>query len=340
MVESQTKQQLLIPAYYVQQILEALQQFPKEVASFFAEHKITPESLAKDSALINLETFKQLIVYAMALTQNPSLGLVVGRNLNLTTHGMLGFAVMASRSVREAVTLIAKYLNIRTPLLGLKIIEGRQNMEVVLTERYQLGEVQRPVLESAISALYSMLNQIASDLSPIKTIKFPFNEPSYLSEYRTQFNCELVFSDSVASVVIANRVLDIPLKMGNESAFNNAVALCETELNKLTEEQTVQQKVRSLLLECVEDFPTLEQVANQLHLSPRTMHRSLEKEQTSYSKILADVRYLLAKSMLANNNRAIAEIGRQLGYVEPASFRKAFKNWSKMSPKQYRNQFK
>jgi AraC-like DNA-binding protein len=253
---------------------------------------------------------------------------------------MLGFAVMASRTIREALLLIAKYLNIRTPLLGLTIINKERYIEVQLSERYRLDVIQRPLLESAISALTSMLNQIAAELAPIKKIKLPFNQPSYVSEYHSQFKCEIEFSAPIAALVIPNEVLDVPLKLGNESAYRNAVEICDKELLKLTQEQTVQHKIRSLLLESVEQFPTLKQVASHLHLSPRTMHRCLQKERTSFSKILSDVRYLRAQSMLANRHFAIAEIGRQLGYCEPASFRKAFRGWSNMSPKQFRSQFK
>lgn len=334
------EQQLLIPAYYVQQILDQLQDYPEEVQQFFSSHKIVPENLTKVNSLINLDSFKQLIIYAMDVTQNQSLGLLVGRNLSLTTHGMLGFAVMASRTLREALTLIAKYLNIRTPLLGLAIAEKQNFIEVQLFERYQLDVIQRPLLESAISALNSMLNQIASELFPIQKVRLPFKEPSYVSEYRTQFKCAVEFSAPTAAVVIPKTVLDVPLKLGNESAYKNAAEICEKELVKLTQEQTVQHKIRNLLLESIEKFPTLKDVAIQLHISPRTMHRCLQKECTSFSKILSDVRYLRARSMLVNSRLSIAEIGRQLGYCEPASFRKAFRNWSDMSPKQFRNQFK
>ncbi len=332
------EQQLLIPAFYVQQILDQLQDHSEEIQQFFARHQLVPENLSQTNSLIRLDTFKLLIVYAIELTQKQSLGLLVGRNLSLTTHGMLGFAVMASRTIREALALIARYLDIRTPLLGLNISEQTEYVEVQLSERYCLDAIQRPLLESAVSALHSMLEQIAAELKPIIKIRLPFSEPAYVSEYRFQFNCEVEFSAAKASLLIASKVLDVPLKLGNESAFNNAVEICEKELINLKEGQTVQHKIRTILLESKEKFPNLNQTASQLHLSPRTMHRCLEKEQTTFSRILSEVRYLRAQSMLSSTRLSIAEIGRQLGYSEPASFRKAFRNWSNMSPKEFRNQ--
>jgi AraC-like DNA-binding protein len=82
-------------------------------------------------------------------------------------------------------------------------------------------------------------------------------------------------------------------------------------------------------------FPTLSVTARLFHMTPRTLHRRLREEGTSYQTILDEERRRLAVQYLQNSKFTIQEIAFNLGYTDPANFRRAFKRWENMTPSEY-----
>ena len=81
----------------------------------------------------------------------------------------------------------------------------------------------------------------------------------------------------------------------------------------------------------------IEQTAEILNLSPRTLQRHLMKENTSYTQIRNQINYEMAVQKLAHSNDSIKEIADQLGYSSGGHFTRAFKRWSGKTPNQFRS---
>ncbi len=82
----------------------------------------------------------------------------------------------------------------------------------------------------------------------------------------------------------------------------------------------------------------LEKAAQQTGLSPETLKRKLQQDNTSYSKIVEKLRFELAQSKLKNSGASIHAIARELGYEHHANFTRAFKRMYGITPQEYRNQ--
>jgi len=80
-----------------------------------------------------------------------------------------------------------------------------------------------------------------------------------------------------------------------------------------------------------------ENTAEELGLSKTTLKRKLGSMETSYSEIVEQVRFDLARQMLLNTEVPISEIALDLGYRHPANFTRAFKRISGLSPITYRS---
>ena len=76
--------------------------------------------------------------------------------------------------------------------------------------------------------------------------------------------------------------------------------------------------------------------ARLFHLTPRTLHRRLQEEGTSYKEILESVRHKLAVAHLKAGHLSVQEIAYTLGYTDMANFRRAFKRWEGVAPSDYR----
>ena len=79
-------------------------------------------------------------------------------------------------------------------------------------------------------------------------------------------------------------------------------------------------------------------MARQLHMSPRTLHRRLDEEGSSFRIIKEALRRDLALARLTKTGHSIARVAADLGYADTSAFYRAFTGWTGMSPERYRRQ--
>jgi AraC-like DNA-binding protein len=84
---------------------------------------------------------------------------------------------------------------------------------------------------------------------------------------------------------------------------------------------------------------SLDVVSEMIGIGPRTLQRLLMSESESFQSCLDTVRRQRATQLLVQTSLSIDSIAQHLGFAEPNSFRRAFRTWFSMSPKQYRKAF-
>jgi AraC-like DNA-binding protein len=82
--------------------------------------------------------------------------------------------------------------------------------------------------------------------------------------------------------------------------------------------------------------PTVEQVAVELGLSARSLHRQLAAEGMSYQRVLDELRCNEAMRQAIDERRPFKVIASAVGFADPRAFRRAFKRWTGTSPRQFR----
>ena len=82
-----------------------------------------------------------------------------------------------------------------------------------------------------------------------------------------------------------------------------------------------------------------EDIAKKLGLSLRTFYRRLDEQGFRYRALLADTRFVLAKTYLQDKTLSLSEISLMLGYAEQSAFTRAFISWGGLSPSTYRNSY-
>ena len=96
--------------------------------------------------------------------------------------------------------------------------------------------------------------------------------------------------------------------------------------------------MRDILRDALPQNLSLDEVAGRLHLSPRTLHRRLDEEGSSFRNIKEATRRDIAYARLAKTRQPIARIATDLGYADPSTFYRAFVSWSGLSPERFRDQ--
>ena len=108
-------------------------------------------------------------------------------------------------------------------------------------------------------------------------------------------------------------------------------------LTKLEASAPLSERIRSVLLESLPSGEaSIEITGRRLGMSPRTLQRRLKPEGTSYKEIVRRTREQLARHYVTNTDLAYVEIGFLLGYEEPSSFFRAFRDWTGTTPESLR----
>ncbi len=95
--------------------------------------------------------------------------------------------------------------------------------------------------------------------------------------------------------------------------------------------------MRSLLAQKVFDINS---VAEMIDISPRSLQRHLQQDQTSYSQLLENLRYELAMQKITHTDLEFQAIAQELGYSTTGHFTRAFKRWTGKTATQFRQQQK
>ncbi|HLK37880.1 MAG TPA: AraC family transcriptional regulator [Polyangiaceae bacterium] len=288
------------------------------------------------SLVITFPTFQKLVLSALSLSGEQALGLLVGERLLASSHGMVGYAALSSGTIRQALELVERYVPLRTSLVAISHSESVGEVQVRFRETRPLGKIQRPVLEAIMLSIMKILDGISMGACQVRLVAFPFDEPEYAALARDLFRCDVRYGQSWAGAVLPLDVVDAPLKMGDPEAFREAALICQRELDKLVANESMAARVRRLLLEGQNGFPSLQVAARMFHMTPRTLHRRLVAEGTSFRELLEDVRRTLALEHVKSGRLSIEEIAYMLGYTDLANFRRAFRRWESVPPSAYR----
>jgi AraC-like DNA-binding protein len=112
--------------------------------------------------------------------------------------------------------------------------------------------------------------------------------------------------------------------------------LCETLLARTRTEEGLVGQLYGLLVRAGRQMPDVAEAARRLHVSERTLHRRLARQGLSFQRLIDNTREEHARYLLATGVLPIERVAELVGFTEAASFSRAFKRWTGMSPLRFR----
>jgi AraC-like DNA-binding protein len=332
-------QRFALPVQYLRLIADDVRARGADVSRWLRSAGLTEQKLDEPSLEIPFALFEKLVSSALVVTPEPAAGLLFGQKLQMSMHGVLGYAAASSGSLREALGLFVSFSRLRFSPVAISSDEGPREVRVRFSETESLGAIRRPVLEALMMAAKNLLSALTMDACRISRVAFPFDPPGYANLARELFGCEVRYRSTWAGFTLPREALDMPLRTADPIAFREATLICQRELERQGADSTFSGRVRRLLLEHQNGFPTLAVTARLLHETPRTLHRRLTSEGSSFQALLEDVRHTLALEYLKVGRLSVEEVAYRLGYTDLSNFRRAFKRWVGMPPSEYRDRY-
>lgn len=322
------------------------------MAEFMMSYGISRASLLKGTGLENRDFSDPsggildaqhicLLRNALKLSRDPALGLALGINRPIATQSSLGFAMLCSATLREAIQMGCQYQKISGRFSGRLVLLSLRNegTEAVLQIEVRAApdDIVLFAVEDMMGSIVSTTRWVTGRAMPLREIRCGFPRPAHGEAYRQYFPCPVVFDAPCTQVRFDAAFLDTRLPMASSNAARVYWAQCEKLINAGADsEDEWVHRIRTQMLMFSDRPILLEECASRLGVSPRTLRRRLEGRGVSYQSIVDDVRAGLARSYLESSRLSVEAIAERLGFSEPTSFSRAFRRWTGMSPREFR----
>lgn len=321
-----------LPGVYVVRVAEMLAPWRIQPEQLLAEEGLTVDELLAPTSRVPLRRANKLLKRAIAITGEPALGLMLGYQMKASHHGYIGFAAMTARDVGEALRIVERFAPLRSTAVDIRLTVEGPDAAVSLVFDSEL-EPLRQVALLAVSFGLLQMGMAVTGRALGGRAELAFPKPAYIDRFLPMLGERAVAFDRPANrLVFDAALLEIPLVMADATSSRMALEQCERELEALGEHARLAGRVRRIIETSDRGAPSLEEVAEHLHTSPRTLKRHLARAGTSFRAIAEDVLEHKALLLLARRELTVEQIADRLGYSDVANFTRAFRRWTGRTP--------
>ena len=268
----------------------------------------------------------------------PELPLIVARKGPEDRISPLFFAAMSGRTVRDALHITAKHWRYVTEAIPTQLIRrGRAwHLRLDIGDAGSLGA--RAGAEYLLADLVRSGRELSGGAWRPTELVLGQRPSASLDDWESACGVPVRIDPESPGLMIAEDSLDIPLRSQLAPAagrFFLELLDWATPPSRVT--VTLAERVAAMLADHLGLAPSIEQVAQQLMVSTRSLHRRLVAERTSYHQLLDEVRREAAIRQIADEQRQLKAIASAVGFSDLRGFRRAFKRWTGLTPQQFRN---
>lgn len=300
-----------------------------------------PSLMKRPEAWIPARRFIPLWTELANQSADPDFGLHLGEWLLDNMAGHIFFSVMMNSStVKKAIDVICHYHGLMNNASQPKVVHESTRSRIFL-ESGRSGVVpHRHQAEFVLSLFVSILRRLTLKNLKLERVRFQHVRPPDTSEHQRIFDCPLLFDQEVTELVVGKEVMGCAVFLASDEFFNRL----EPYLSRLLERQTSylawSNRTMSHLYRVLMrgEKARLERVAADLAVSPRRLQYRLRDENTTFNRLLEQARKETAIHYLEQTEVPISDIAFILGFSEQSGFNHAFRRWTGMSPKVYRQQ--
>ena len=287
----------------------------------------------------SLEQFYRIIKDILTSSEISGLGLEFGRLMKLSDYGILGYAILSSQNVMQALKYLCKFISMTTNQVCVSL-KLEDTIAILRFEEQQSQYWPQPfLLEECLAESWTVFKFLLPELNrehPLK-INLSYAKPSYFSLYKEVFQCPANYNQDNTELCFPRRWLELPINTSNEIATKVCAQQCELIVNQLSEQGNIVDKTRRLILSQPMSPPlSLEDAADKLLLSSRTLRERLYQAGTSYKEVTNELRMKIAMEYLSASDLTTQEIAYIVGYQHSANFFRAFKKSMGLTPEQYK----
>jgi AraC-like DNA-binding protein len=300
--------------------------------SIFLEIGVDREMILKPGMRISKEKVDILCFKLDELIDDPCWGLRGVKFWHPSHFNALGHAWLSSNTLREALNRAARYAHVIGEDREHRIENTAKGLTITLSRSHKTPTLMDLAMSIWLSAC--RLNY-GPDLKPVE-VTFIHSRLACAEEYDSFFNAPVKFDADYDSFTLPTNAVDKRLPIGNPHLAKLSDQYIIHYLAELDKNNIVH-RVKSVIIEMLPSGKVYnEMVAKNLNMSSRSLHRKLHIANTSFGKVLDEIRQELAEHYIHDSAVSLLEIAFVLGYSEYSSFFRAYKRWTGIPPSEDR----
>ncbi len=250
---------------------------------------------------------------------------------------------LSAATLEQSLERIARFLHLVLDDLKVAVETSGNDAVIVISEAQALpvGPAGRVfAYEWLLRMIHGLAAWLVGHPLALDEVCFPYPPPLHAADYELIFAPRCTFDASRLEARFPAELLTLPVRR-DEAALRTFLADAPASITTLyRRDRALSLRIREYLRDALPEQPTLPMIARRLFLSPRTLHRRLEEEGTSFRSIRDGLRRDLAIDWLAKTEQSLGRIGADLGFADAAAFYRAFTGWTGSGPREYRKRFR
>ncbi|KAB0659188.1 AraC family transcriptional regulator [Acinetobacter courvalinii] len=330
-----------LPGTFVNLLVDVLHKRGISSEQLFAGIGISIQNLELPFWYIDLHLFNVLLEKAVSLSRDPAISLILAKEVKVSCYGHIGVAAKASENLGEAICVLEQYISLYCTVFNPQLIIDKEKAYLYIKQPSQDLDFNHHLNMFLVFGFAYILESLVQRRLNIK-LEFKEPYPSFHENLKVKTHMTYEFNRKVNGLSFKTEFLKLPLNSADKTIARLARSLCESHIKNNTFYRKggdeITNAVKESLYDEMDGFLSFKEVAKKIHISERTLQRQLSAENTTFNKLLAEVKQTKAEYWLKQKNIAINEVAYRLGYADLSHFSRAFKKWTNVTPKFYRVQ--
>ncbi len=309
--------------------LESYQIDSKEV---FESMDLPPEPYKNPDARIGKEVMVELWTELERLTNNPCVGFEAGLNFHATNIHAVGYAWLASSTLREALERLVRYQRLISTAAEMDLLEDADGVHLQIdpSPGIDLGD------DASFTAVITMCRDLAYPEFKAKSVHMMRPEPQCSRKLADFFQCPVEYSANLDKITFTAEAVDEQLTRPNPALAQASEEVAREYLANMDKKDVVARARVAIIDHLPDGEPSRREVASELAMSERTLARRLSDREYTFSGLVDEVRGQLAKEYLRQSRFSVTDVAFLLGFSDQSNFARAFKRWTDESPTDFR----
>ncbi|MCY7296313.1 helix-turn-helix transcriptional regulator [Alteromonas sp. a30] len=280
---------------------------------------------------LSYQQISKLIANAEKQVTSQDLSFLLGRRLFPSNLGDIGLLLSNTRHLNNMLRMMQCFQILLFPYLQTHVERHEAHTYLILNPAIAENDQLRFFIELLCAAIHSACKWQLGEIVPLH-FYFTFPRPRNIYQYEENLGFRLHFSQSLCMISAPNEWLykSTPesSKLVRQQKRLHSQQLRNTQPFKCGLIQYVCERIRHA------PSASLEDIAEQMHISPATLKRKLKQHGTQFQKLQDRVRMQSALFDLKIRGLGNKDVAQKLGFSDLANFRRAFKRWTGMTPKE------
>jgi AraC-like DNA-binding protein len=299
---------------------------------------IAPADLLDQDDRIPLPRYVALIRAGKALTGDQALALHYGEVNDLSEISVVGLIGNASETMAEAFAQLNRYGRLVVEFDGPpdRFQMAWRGAEVWLVDTRENPNDFPELTESTFARMICGPRQFGVT-QLVKAVRVTHPAPAWRAEYERIYGAPVTFEADENAMLVDPVWLTHRIQLQPRYVFGVLSEHADSLLKGLEDSKSVRGRVESLLMPVLHTGEaSMDQVAGKLGVSRQTLFRRLKAEGVTFETVLDELRHKLATHYLSGRKVSVNETAYLVGFSDPASFSRAFKRWTGVSPRNMR----